>query len=233
MRNCESVLMHNFFTPQSPANWIANVDACISPQLFVALPLTGFATFLKVREEFRFKIQKEIHERRASSNVQRMLFSKVNPQTGYGFRCTVTFARTIGKYMNKSVVILRKGVRPIRFQSCCSYLTAVHFSSLIRFDRIGRLRSDSFRWFVGRIGGIWLRCVTVGTGRSIDFMVELPAVFNYKVNGFVVGGKFPKNRRSEAFDLSLTLWPIELNWFLLNGSVNSVDIYLPCCKHAC
>lgn len=25
---------------------MANVDACISPQLFVALPLTGFAIFL-------------------------------------------------------------------------------------------------------------------------------------------------------------------------------------------
>lgn len=43
----ESVFMQSRFIPCSLANWIAFMDAWISPELFVGLPRTGSPTFLK------------------------------------------------------------------------------------------------------------------------------------------------------------------------------------------
>lgn len=55
IRNWESVFIASFRTPFSWANFMAFIAACISPQLFVALPLTGSAMFLKFN--IRFIIQ--------------------------------------------------------------------------------------------------------------------------------------------------------------------------------
>lgn len=47
IKNCESVLIKSLVIPQSCASCIAKIEAWISPQLLVGLPITGFAAFLE------------------------------------------------------------------------------------------------------------------------------------------------------------------------------------------